>query len=82
MKKAAKILYAIFSIISVFMIFFGFYLFIANLGRDNVTSFIFLGVFIAGFLGLSFIASFRLYRNKHPKKIEYKEDKNQQFGEI
>ena len=81
MKKVTRVLYAVFSIISLLMMFFGFYLFISNLGRDDVASFIFLGICIAGFLGLCLIAGFIMYRKNHPKKTAHKEDERSEIEE-
>ena len=72
MKKLGRILYSIFGAVSILMMFVGFYLMISNIGSNWTLFFIFLGVFVAGFLGLSIIAIGIMYRKKHPKTIEEK----------
>ena len=50
MKILLRILYVIYSIVTVFCIFYGFPLMIVNIGRNQQKVFIYMGIFIFGFL--------------------------------
>ncbi len=61
MKKA---LFMVFGIISLLLMFFGFYLALFNFKKDWTQFWIFLAMCVAGFIGLSLIALFNILKKK------------------
>ena len=62
--KITKIIFSIVGVISVLAIFLGFGLMIQNIGKDNFWFLIFLGIFLAGCVGLGTIALIIMFRKR------------------